>query len=171
MSSFGAPIIMFDALDGSKYKTGMDGWSQQSLRSTGDVVFVKLINLGDKTRLVAIDREQAINKGVDQLFTKNEKARAEAAKKPKPTVDDYKAMQRDAEKIAAVREAAMGGKAAPGTVKSTYPWAKKNQSSVNVGDRITKPVVVTKPKATKPAVDTSVAGMISNEAKRLNKKG
>ena len=167
MSSFGAPSLMFDALDGSKYKTGVDGWSEQNLRSTGEVVFVKLINLGDKTRLIAIDRAQAIRTGVDQLFTKVDKAKSETAKKPKPTADDYKEMQRDAEKIALVYRDAMGGSA--GKAKSTYPWAKSK--TLKVGDRITEPVVDTKPKTSKPAVDTSVAGMISNEAKRLNKKG
>lgn len=164
MSSFGSPSTMFKSLDGSSYKTSLDGWSEQSLRSTGEVVFVKLINLGDKTRLIAIDRDQAIATGVDQLFTKSEKARAQNAKKPNPTSDDYKAMQREAEKIALVREAAMGGTASK--AKGKYPWA--NKTSTYTAERVTKPVVVTKP-TPKTTTDTSIAGMISNEAKRLKK--
>jgi hypothetical protein len=163
---FGAPIFTFKALDGGTYKTGIDQWNMQVL-SDGSKVFTKLVFLGDKTKMIAIDQKQAIQSGVDQLYTKAEKARVlRSDHKPEMSFAEFQKAKRECEQIAAVREAALGGTASP-KAKSRYPWASKETGRRTT--TISEPVKTKQPPkaATK---SHSTADMISEEAKNLSKK-
>lgn len=165
---FGAPIFTFKALDGNTYKTGIDQWNMQVL-SDSSKVFTKLVFLGDKTKMIAIDQKQAIETGVDQLYTKAEKARVlKSNHTPSMSFAEFQKAKRDCEQIAAVREAALGGTASP-KAKSRYPWASKENSRRTTISEPVKP----KPQPSKAATNTkatSTADMIAEEAKKLSKK-
>lgn len=164
---FGSPDCNFKSLDGGTYRTSLSGWCETTI-STGEKVWTKLIFLGDKTKLVAISAIEAIRTGVDQLATKAEIAKARAKPNPQPTARDLaKARQATALTDKVYREAISD------QARRKHPWLRddRNGTAQTRRTRITEPVVATKPSkpTSKPSVDTSVAGMISSEAKRLKK--
>lgn len=163
---FGSPDCNFKSLDGATYRTSLDGWCETTI-STGEKVWTKLVFLGDKTKLVAISAIEAIRTGVDQLASKAEIAKARAKPNPQPTRRDLDRARHATALTDKVRREAISDR-----VRHKHPWLRddRNGTAQTRATKVVEPVVVTKPKTTsKPAVDTSVAGMISNEAKRLKK--
>lgn len=87
------PNITVLALDGKHYSTDMGGFHEQILPSNGMTVWTKLLNIGTGAKLIAISNEEAIRKGINQLYTTSEgkaaSKRVDLKRKSTVVDDDY----------------------------------------------------------------------------------